>query len=261
MDSWQKERNKLQAKVVKLTRERQLWTFEKTMLVSALHAAKKEFNHQQENLKLLQEKVWKTKSLTSASRCTCETPHCHRMVEKHHHHCAVCRKRAGEKEGPDQSSNHIIMSLGKQLRKQMQLHNDLEEKLRSTKKELSQSNKKLKTVERDRAEMTEQLANARMRSYDMGYQMALLHDSLFESLARLEHVTSQLRQSCHQKASVRKNLECSLLSLHDASVDVVLENSAKELELKSMKLLQRLVATRLRWGDTAATAVQLLIAN
>lgn len=258
--SWQKERSELQAKVAKLTREGELWTFEKAMLVSALHAAKKEFNYQHEKLTHLQEKLRnKTKSSSSSSsKCTCETPHCHRVVEKHHHHCAVCRKREGQ---TDQSSNHLITSLGEQLRKQMQLHYDLEEKLRSTKKQLSHSNKKLKTAERDRAEMTEQLAHARMRSYDMEYQMALLHDSLLESSARLEHVTSQLRESCHQKASVKKSLECSLISLQEASVDVVLENSAKELEFKSMKLLQRLMATRLRWGHTVATDSQLLIEN
>jgi hypothetical protein len=271
MDSWQIERNELQAKVSKLTQEGELWKFEKAMLVSALHAAKKEFNHQHEKLKFLQEKLRRTKS----SKCTCETPHCHRVVEKHHHHCAVCRTRAERKElekkglerkeGNDQSSNHIIMSLGEQLRKQMQLHYDLEEKLRSTKKQLSQSNKKLKTAERDRAVIAEQLAheqtNSHMMKYDMEYQMSLLHDSLLESSARLEHVTSQLRESCHQKESVQRNLERSMISLQEASVDVVLENSAKALEFKSMKLLQRLMATRLRWGHTVATNSQLLIEN
>lgn len=251
-------------------REGELWKFEKAMLVSAVHAAKKKFNHQHEKLKFLQEKLRRTES----SKCTCETPHCHRVVEKHHHHCAVCRTKAERKEerskeerkeGNDRSSNHIILSLGEQLRKQMQLHYELEEKLRSTKKQLSQSNKKLKTAERDRAVMAEQVAyeqtNSHMMKYDMEYQMSLLHDSLLESSAKLEHVTSQLRESCHQKVSVQKDLERSMVSLQEASVDVVLENSAKALEFKSMKLLQRLMATRLRWGHTVATNCQLLIEN
>jgi hypothetical protein len=75
--------------------------------------------------------------------------------------------------------------------------------------------------------------------------MSLLHDSMLESSARLEHVTSQLRESCHQKESMQRNLERSMISLQEASVNVVLENSAKALEFKSMKLLQRLMATRL----------------
>ena len=252
-----------------------MWKFEKVMLVSALHAAKKEFNHQHEKLKILQEKLRRTKS----SKCMCDTPHCHRVVEKHHHRCAVCRTKAErkelerkelekkdeKKESNDQSSNHIIMSLAEQLRKQMQSHYDLEEKLRNTKKQLSQSNKKLKTAERDRATIVEQLAheqtNSHMMKYDMEYQMSLLHDSLRESSARLEHVTSQLRESCHQKLSVQKDLERSMVKVQEASVDVVLENSAKVLEFKSMKLLQRLMATRLRWGQTIATNCQLLIEN
>jgi hypothetical protein len=47
------------------------------------------------------------------------------------------------------------MSLREQLRKQIQLHYEMEEKLSSTKKQVSQSNKKLKTVERDRVVIAE----------------------------------------------------------------------------------------------------------
>lgn len=120
---------------------------------------------------------------------------------------------------------------------------------------MSQSNKKLETVERDRVVIAEKLAHEQTNSHMMKY------DSMLESSARLEHVTSQLRESCHQKESMQRNLERSMISLQEASVDVVLENSAKALEFKSMKLLQRLMATRLRWGHTVATNSQLLIEN
>ncbi|KAG0575620.1 hypothetical protein KC19_5G017600 [Ceratodon purpureus] len=110
-------------------------------------------------------------------------------------------------------------------------------------------------------QLAQEQTNSQMMKYDMEYQMSLLHDSLLESSARLEHVTSQLRESCHQKESVQKNLERSMVSLQEASVDVVLENAAKSLEFKSMKLLQRLMATRLRWGHTVAANCQLFIEN
>lgn len=251
MDSWQNEANELQEKVAKLTQEGKLWKFEKALLVSALHAAKMEFNHKQTKVNGLREKLRRTKSFTTSM---CETPHCHRIVEKEHHHCAVCKTETNSiiKNSDEQHNDHIIVSLREELRKQIQTQHEIEEKLANTELESRERLKMLETAERDRAviaqQLTQEQTRARMEKDDMEYQTSLLHGSLLESSARLEHVTSQLRESCHQKVSAEKTLESSLVTTREASMDELLENSARALEFKSMKLLQRLMATRLRWA-------------